>query len=89
MAVRDRTAKKLTRLRDLVKGKKSLLIVMQDHPDPDAVAAASALRFLANQKFDLTCSLVHGGRIGRAENRALVRYLDLNLRPVSEIDGHR
>jgi nanoRNase/pAp phosphatase (c-di-AMP/oligoRNAs hydrolase) len=44
------------------------------------------LRLIANQRFGINCSIAHGGIVGRAENRALVRYLDLNLRPVHEAD---
>ena len=89
MAAIDRTKSRLPRFRDALTNKKTLLIVMQDHPDPDAVAAAAALRLIANQKFLMTCSLAHGGTVGRAENRALVRYLDLNLRSVEEVDATR
>jgi len=80
-----RTTRKLPRLLGTLREKKSLLIVMQDSPDPDAVAAAAALRYIANQTFGIVCTLAHGGAVGRAENRALVRYLDLNLRPLAEL----
>jgi nanoRNase/pAp phosphatase (c-di-AMP/oligoRNAs hydrolase) len=66
-----------------------MLIVMQDYPDPDAIAAATALRALANTKAEVQCSLAHGGTVGRAENRALVDYLALNLRPIRDLDLQR
>jgi len=46
-------------------GKTYLLIVMQDNPDPDSIAAAVALRRLANSLADLQCSIACGGTIGR------------------------
>jgi len=70
---------------DLLPGRSRLLIVMQDNPDPDAIAAAVALRRLVNTLADLKCSIAHGGTIGRGENRALVRYLDLNLHDLSQV----
>jgi nanoRNase/pAp phosphatase (c-di-AMP/oligoRNAs hydrolase) len=79
-----KTHDKLQKLCELLHGKSTLLIVMQDHPDPDAVASAAALRRIANA-CDVNCTLVHGGMVGRAENRALVDYLGLNLRPMWEI----
>jgi len=61
------------------------LIVMQDNPDPDAIAAACALKELANKKAGITCRLSYGGTIGRAQNRELVDYLGVNLHPFNEI----
>ena len=61
---------------------------MQNNPDPDSIGAAMALRCFAN-KIGFSCSIVHGGSVGRAENRAMVRYLGLNLRQISEVDPAR
>ena len=85
MPSQTRTSKKAKELSALLSGKKSMLIVMQDNPDPDAVAAAGALRQIAKTQAGISCSLAHGGAVGRAENRALVRYLSLNLRPISDV----
>jgi nanoRNase/pAp phosphatase (c-di-AMP/oligoRNAs hydrolase) len=83
-----RTRKKLAQLHEIFKETKTLLIVLQDNPDPDSIASAMALRKLANTIAEIQCSIAHGGHVGRAENRALVHYLSLNLRPISEIDFH-
>ncbi len=84
-----KTQRKFERLRTLLQGRKGMLIVLQDFPDPDAIAAGAALRALANTLANLPCSLAHGGVIVRAENKALVDYLDLNLRPLRELDLSR
>ena len=63
-----------------------MLIAIQDNPDPDAIASAVALRKLANTRSNIQCSIAHGGTVGRAENRAMVRYLGLNLRPIDQLD---
>ena len=85
MKIGHRTSLKFHKLADLLKGKSRLLIVMQDNPDPDAIAAAVALRRLVNTLADMKCSIAHGGTIGRGENRALVKYLDLNLHDLAQV----
>ncbi|MCU0918012.1 MAG: DHH family phosphoesterase [Planctomycetes bacterium] len=82
----EKTSAKLQKLTELLTGKAYLLVVVQDSPDPDSLAAAVALRRLAKGLANLQCSLAYGGTVGRGENRALVKYLSLNLRPCSEID---
>jgi nanoRNase/pAp phosphatase (c-di-AMP/oligoRNAs hydrolase) len=86
MKTAEKTGSKLQRLAELFAGKACLLITMQDNPDPDSLAAAVALRRLARNLTTLQCSIVCGGTVGRGENRALIRYLGLNLRAYSEID---
>jgi len=79
MEVSQKTRSKFTKLVKLLQDNTSLLIVMQDNPDPDSIAAAVALRRFANSVAGLKCSISHGGTVGRGENRALVQYLNLNL----------
>lgn len=80
---------RLARLRKALEGARTLLIVLQNNPDPDAIAAAAALRAIANNLFDVSCSIAHGGAVGRAENQALLRYLGLNTREVAALDPER
>ena len=80
------TKKKLQQLAEVLKNCSTALIVLQDNPDPDALASATAFRRLINIMADIQCSITHGGTIGRAENRALVKYLQLNLRNASGLD---
>jgi len=89
------TAGKLKQLRCLLRGKRTLLVVLQDNPDPDAIAAGVALRQLVNfllrarrgqARAVVKCSIAHGGIVGRAENQALARYLTANLRRLHEIN---
>ena len=86
MEVSRKTLLKFSQLIGLLKNKSSLLIVMQDNPDPDSIAAAIALRKLANAVGGLKCSITHGGTIGRGENRALVRYLNLNTLQCKQVN---
>ncbi len=80
---------RLERLDAALEGAKTLLIAMQNNPDPDAIAAAAALREIANVRHEIACSLAHGGTIGRAENEALLRYLGLNTRAMEGLDLER
>jgi nanoRNase/pAp phosphatase (c-di-AMP/oligoRNAs hydrolase) len=82
----EKSQEKLNQLRDVLREHKTMLIALQDNPDPDSIAAAVALRKLANSLWNIQCSIAHGGAVGRAENRALVRYLGLNLRPIDQLD---
>ena len=79
---------KLAMLVKALAGKSTMLIVVQDRPDPDALASAMALRKLANV-VGVQCSLACGGHVGRAENRALLKYVGVNLRSMAEIDLDR
>jgi len=81
-----KTFLRVKKLTQLLQGKSYMLIVMQDNPDPDSIAAAVALRKLANSIADVPCTIACGGTVGRAENRALVRYLGLKLHRCSEIE---
>lgn len=76
-------------LEALLQGKKTMLVLIQDNPDPDAIASAVALKTFANSKAQVQCSITHGGTVGRAENQTMVSYLGLNLRPRSEVDLSR
>jgi len=67
------------RLVETLAGKRRLLIVIHDHPDPDALAGALLLRHIAQRACDLPADIAHGGLIGRAENRAMVRALRIPL----------
>lgn len=57
------------------------LILTHDNPDPDSIAAALGLKkLLAHAGIDAVIGL--GGIIGRAENRAMVRELKIELLPL-------
>mgnify|MGYP000509377267 CR=1 FL=1 len=83
-----KTPEKYTKLKELFAGKRNLLIVLQDHPDPDAVASGVALRRLANIQ-GINSSIACSGLIGRWENRALINYLNLNIRALQKVKPHK
>jgi nanoRNase/pAp phosphatase (c-di-AMP/oligoRNAs hydrolase) len=77
----------LNQLLRATEGPAPLVILPHDNPDPDALASAAALRFIVNQaQENKEIVIALGGIVGRAENRAMLRYLNINLVPVGEID---
>ena len=59
-----------------------LLILTHDYPDPDALAAALALSYLAQEYFNIPTRITYGGVIGRSENKAMVRILKIPLHKI-------
>jgi nanoRNase/pAp phosphatase (c-di-AMP/oligoRNAs hydrolase) len=68
-------ADRLEALLAAVKGQSSLLILPHNDPDPDAIASAVALSHLLTHELKIEAPVGYKGIIGRAENRALIRYL--------------
>jgi nanoRNase/pAp phosphatase (c-di-AMP/oligoRNAs hydrolase) len=77
---------RLEKLQELTRGKRKVLIVTHNHPDPDALAAAFALKYLFQSKWKVGSIIATSGVVGRAENRAMIRQLKIDLRPLSEIN---
>lgn len=67
-------------------GKGRVLIVVHDNPDPDALAAAMALKHLITMKKGLDPTITFGGTITRAENTAMVCELEIDLLPLEQVD---
>ncbi len=66
-------------LQEAVAGVERILILLHDDPDPDAVASGAALQFLLQEALGIESQIAYRGVIGRAENRALVSYLNAPL----------
>jgi nanoRNase/pAp phosphatase (c-di-AMP/oligoRNAs hydrolase) len=60
-------------------------ILTHDNPDPDSLAAAMGLKALFERE-GIPSSITIGGIIGRAENRAMVRELKIDLTPIEKLD---
>jgi len=63
-----------------------LLILTHDHPDPDAMATAYALRYFAKQYFGINSRIVYGGKIGRMENQTMAEELHVPVFPLKKKD---
>jgi nanoRNase/pAp phosphatase (c-di-AMP/oligoRNAs hydrolase) len=77
---------RLNRLLKAVRGAEGLIILAHNDPDPDAIAGAVALRYLLAEKGGVEAQVTYRGIVGRAENRALVRYLNYPLRRLTALD---
>jgi len=87
-ALKERAVKqeRLSALLQAVDDAERVLILPHNDPDPDAVAGALALRHLLTQRLDVKVEIVYKGLIGRAENKALIRYLGQPLRRLTGAD---
>ena len=65
--------------------RKHLYIFLHDNPDPDAIASGWAFQYLVKKKFNVNSTIVYGGIIARAENRAMVKLLKIHLVPFAKI----
>ena len=70
---------KLQTLLQIVSNVENLLILPHNNPDPDALASAAALQYLLTQKSTTRCKILYNGIVGRAENKALVNYMNLAI----------
>jgi len=77
---------KLDQLLRTVEGVSSLLILPHNDPDPDAIASALALAALLRDRAGITSRIRYEGIVGRAENQALVRYLECPLKRLKTRD---
>ncbi len=69
-------ARRLLSLKATGKG----MILPHDNPDPDSMAAAWGVAYFLNKALKLSFDIVYCGLIGRAENRAMVRELEVPLK---------
>ncbi|MCK4536696.1 MAG: DHH family phosphoesterase [Desulfuromonadales bacterium] len=75
-----------SQLIEWIRGKSPILIVTHDHPDPDALASSYALRHLFLVKTGQEATIAFGGRIGRGENKEMVKRLEVPTVSIDELD---
>jgi len=78
---RATTRARVQRLRQHFTPAERVLILMQDDPDPDAIASALALKTLLGRTKS-TATIATFGTITRPENRAMTRLLDIDVEQV-------
>lgn len=82
----DVAEKRLEQLGAVLAGKRRLLIITHDNPDPDTIATGWVLLRLVRRNFRLRVDLAYGGTIGRGENRAMRSVLKVPLREMEDLD---
>lgn len=78
---RAATGTRVTRLREHFVGADRVLIMMQNDPDPDAIASALALRTLLGRNKS-AAPIATFGTITRPENRAMTRILEIEVEEI-------
>jgi len=73
-------------LLDWMRGRGKVLIIIHDHPDPDSLASAMALRHLFAMKLNRDAVIAFSGMISRSENIAMARELEIFLTPMETVD---
>jgi nanoRNase/pAp phosphatase (c-di-AMP/oligoRNAs hydrolase) len=79
---------RLDRLLSALPGREPILILPHNDPDPDAIAGVLGLKVLLTEA-GRVCEMGYGGIVGRAENRALVRYLNQPFHKLAASDIRR
>ncbi|HJV34713.1 MAG TPA: DHH family phosphoesterase [Geomonas sp.] len=69
-----------------VSGRGKILIVVHDNPDPDSLASAMALRQLFAVRLNKEAVIAFSGMIGRSENLAMAKLLEIPLTPFQVIE---
>src|SRR5258708_3241860 len=66
----------------------SVTFVSHVHPDPDSLGSMMGLAYLVETCLGKPVRLTRDGLISRAENRAMVELLDIELEPLEEVIWH-
>jgi nanoRNase/pAp phosphatase (c-di-AMP/oligoRNAs hydrolase) len=70
----------------------TVTFVSHVHPDPDSLGSMMGLAYLVEERLHKPTNLTRDGLISRAENRAMVDLLDIDLKPIEKatwLDGER
>lgn len=62
-----------------------VIVVSHVHPDPDSLGSMVGLAHLIETCVGIPVQITRDGPIGRAENKAMVKALDLDLTPIEKI----
>jgi len=69
-----------------LRGTGKTIIIIHDNPDPDCLASAMALRHLLAMKLSRDAVIAFSGMIGRSENLAMAKVLEITLIPLEMVD---
>lgn len=70
---------------EIARGRRRPLILLQHNPDPDALASGFAIKHLLKRVLRSDCVVAFTGTVGRAENRAMMRYLKIQIVPAFKV----
>jgi nanoRNase/pAp phosphatase (c-di-AMP/oligoRNAs hydrolase) len=81
----DSPKDRLSRLSEVISGKKRAFIIIYSNPDPDALASAWALKEIMH-RHGVSARIGYTGEVGRLENEAMINLLKIPAAPVKEKD---
>src|SRR5215471_8067748 len=67
----------------------AVTFVSHVQPDPDSLGSMMGLAHLVQTVLDKPARITRDGLISRAENRAMVEVLDIDLIPVDDVDWRK
>lgn len=79
----DKSKEYLDKLLAICKRRGRILVLMQNSPDPDAIASAATVRHIVHEKLHKNIIIGYGGIMGRAENRAMVHVLNIDIKRIT------
>ncbi len=65
-----------------------VVFISHVHPDPDGLGSMLGLAHLVESKLEIPTLMTQDGPISRAENKAMVEVLHLDLLPIEQIEWH-
>jgi len=82
------TAHRVRGLQAMIQDQEKVLLLIQQDPDPDAIASALAMRILLGRN-KLSAPIASFGRVSRPENQAMLQLLDIEVVQIqpSEVEG--
>ncbi|MDH7490256.1 MAG: DHHA1 domain-containing protein [Anaerolineae bacterium] len=78
--------RRVERLLSLLRNHRDVVILTHNDPDPDSISSAWGLSWLLESTLQTRSSILYGGMIGRAENRAMVELLRIPLKRATPAD---
>src|SRR3974390_1740458 len=81
-----RSREQSDKILEWLQGTGKTLIIIHDNPDPDCLASAMAFRHLLAMKLSREAVITFSGMIGRSENLAMAKDLEITLTPLEMVD---
>jgi len=72
---------KVQQLLEVLRGRRRVVILTHNNPDPDSIASAFALKTLLSQTTKIRSVIAYAGRVARPENLEMIRLLGIDLKP--------
>lgn len=89
MSLMLQTRSRVRELLGVLKGRRRILVLSHNNPDPDSMGGAFGLRFLLEKQLQVPTAFGYRGDVFRAENIEMVRSLGIGMVPVDELDLER